>query len=69
VTEAIIITVIIVGGIVALAWILLHFAFKAWKADQSQVASDGSVQIQVSGDLDLEAVHRAANQRRYFDVN
>lgn len=30
-TEAIIITATIVGGIVALAWIVLHFAFKAWK--------------------------------------
>jgi hypothetical protein len=69
VTEAIIITAIIVGGIVALAWILLHFAFKAWKVDQSQVASDGSIQIQVSGDLDPEAAYQVARERRYFDVN
>lgn len=29
-TEAIIITAIIVAGIVGLAWVLLHFGYKAW---------------------------------------
>ena len=28
--EAIIITAIIVGGIVGLAWVALHFGYKAW---------------------------------------
>lgn len=33
-TEAIIITLIIVGGIVALAGIALHFGYKAWKYEK-----------------------------------
>lgn len=33
-TEVIIITAIIVSGIVALAWTLLHFAFKAWRTER-----------------------------------
>lgn len=33
-TEAIIITAIIVGGIVALAWVLVRFAFKAWQTER-----------------------------------
>lgn len=35
-TEAIIITSIIVGGIVALAFVALHFGFKAWSAERDR---------------------------------
>lgn len=41
-SEPIIITAIIVSGIVALAWLLLRFAFKAWSAERadSKVADE-----------------------------
>ena len=54
-TEAIIITAIIVGGLVAAVWIVLHFSFKAWR-HQRQIAGDGSVQVQVAGDFDPDVI-------------
>ena len=71
-TEAIIITAIIVGGIVALAGIVLHFGYKAWLIGQSQQAGDGAVQIQVAGDGDLEAIARrmtGKDQLNYLSAN
>lgn len=34
-SEAIIITLVIVGGLVSLAWIALHFGYKAWSAQRA----------------------------------
>lgn len=67
-TEAIIITTIIVGGLVALAWIVLHFAFKAWRTQQ-QSAGDGSVQVQVAGDFDAVAARKLADKYRHYSAN
>lgn len=69
-TEAIIITAIIVGGVVALAWIVLHFSFKAWR-QQRQAAGDGSVQVQVAGDFANDLAtwplsEQQAERLRYF---
>jgi multisubunit Na+/H+ antiporter MnhC subunit len=66
VTEAIIITAIIVGGIVALAWVFLHFAFKAWKAER--VLSHDKVSV---GELHVDIPQPVSvnDFRRKFDLN
>lgn len=48
-TEPIIITAIIVAGVVAIAWVLLHFAFKAWKADRVIAASKPDYSVTIAG--------------------
>jgi hypothetical protein len=73
-TEAIIITAIIVGGIVALAWLLLHFAFKAWKAEKI-LASDqkpltSNVHINSAAQpVSAEEFRRRVKRDLSFDLN
>lgn len=52
--EAIIITAIIVGGIVGLAWVALHFGYKAWlegRADEKLAEAEAKkhTSVYVSG--------------------
>jgi hypothetical protein len=73
-TEAIVITSIIVGGLVAIAWIVLHFGYKAWRAERADAKdayhvafaqTSPSFDIQSASGLDEEEAKRI--QRAYFD--
>lgn len=62
-TEAITITAIIVAGLVSLAWLILHFGYKAWRAERVDAivkATEPPVISIHAASIDPEAAARAA---------
>ena len=71
-TEPIIITAIVVGGLVAAFWIALHFGYKAWSAERADAKTAASRDVTYDIHVDEQrvpeshAIKAAEFRRRYM---
>jgi hypothetical protein len=69
-TEAIIITAIIVGGIVALAGLVLHVSYKAWKFErEAEKQADDELAASLGPLVDARTAAINNEHLRYLSAN